>query len=120
MLGGRSAIAAVPNDVDTACRSHRQLCATNRTDGHCTPLLAVDLEWSGEVRRPRLLADIKQVPCPGVAFVVNQVDNTAAIADELWLNALMRGANQSDVRLAGRSFFGRFGRRRQDTKEAST
>src|SRR6266850_205674 len=94
---------AVPRHVHSAILSKGKLCAANGTHRDGSPCLTVDGEWPGKAFRTWFASDIEKVAAFGIAFVIDEVDDTFAIHCRLWLDAAVGSAEQVDVFRLGRA-----------------
>jgi hypothetical protein len=97
--------------VDATVLSQGKLSAANGARGHGSVWPTIDLDWFGELVVSRLATDVENVPCAGLTFEVDEVNNSFGVNRRLRLNAIGGSAHQTDLRA------GLCGGRNRGTKE---
>ena len=87
----------VPYDVGPTVLSDSELSPANGAHSHSSVRSAVDLDRFGEAVVSWLAADVEDVLGVGRTFEVDEVDNTFGVNGALWLNAIVRCAQQTNL-----------------------
>src|SRR5262245_20851411 len=87
---------AVPDDVDTAILSHGELRSTNCAHGHGSMRLSVDPDGFGKLILSRVAMNVKDVAGSGLAFEVDEVNDSFGVRGSLRLDAVVRCADRRD------------------------
>src|SRR5215831_15346555 len=99
MRSNRRAFAhPIPDHMDTAILPDSQLSAANGPHSHCRVRLSIDLDRFRELRLSGPTAHVEDVPAPRFALEIDQVKDSFRVNRRLWLDAVVRRANQMHLR----------------------
>jgi len=92
---------AVPRHMHSPIYSKGELCAANGAHRHGGVRAIVNRDSFGEAFRPRFASNIEDIAAFGLAFVIDEVDDTFSIHSGLWLDATVWSAEQLDLLPSG-------------------
>src|SRR6266700_4066195 len=87
---------AVPCDMNTAIFADGELRSPDCAKCHGGMKLSVDWQWFGKFILAGFAANVENVAAFGVAFEVDEMDNTFCVHGRLRLNAALGRGNEFD------------------------